>query len=100
MRVRHNDPDLESAELDPNHRGPLDKVLVRALRKVLNLVRQVPNESELKRYPSLNFEKLKGNRSHQHSMRLNIQWRLIVEIEKCEGRNNNICVVMNIEDYH
>ena len=47
---------------------------------------------------SLRFEKLKGDRSHQHSLRLNNQWRLIIEIQKADPKN--IIVVLDIEDYH
>ena len=47
---------------------------------------------------SLHFEKLKGNRSHQHSMRLNQQFRLIVELE--QTTQGQVVVVIDIEDYH
>lgn len=101
MEARHDDGNLEAAELDAEYRGKLNRDLVRALRKVMNIVRNiVTNESELVQHKGLNFEKLKGKRSHQHSLRLNDQFRLIVEIEKREGANNNKCVVKAIEDYH
>jgi toxin HigB-1 len=41
---------------------------------------------------------LKGNRSSQHSMRLNKQWRLIVEFEGVAP--NKLVAVISIEDYH
>jgi proteic killer suppression protein len=47
---------------------------------------------------SLHFEKLKGARSHQHSMRLNAQYRLIVELHG-KGQEKVVYVV-GIEDYH
>ena len=47
---------------------------------------------------SLHFEKLKGNRSHEHSMRLNKQWRLIIELEGTAP--NKLVAVISIEDYH
>jgi proteic killer suppression protein len=46
----------------------------------------------------LHFEKLKGSRSHHHSMRLNKQWRLIIELEGVAP--NKLVAVINIEDYH
>ena len=47
---------------------------------------------------SLHFEKLKGGRRHQYSMRLNDQWRLILEME---GKGHEkILVIVAIEDYH
>lgn len=47
---------------------------------------------------ALHYEKLKGNRSHQHSMRLTKQWRLILEIKQAEA--GKIIIVVSIEDYH
>ena len=98
MHVRHDSDDLERLENDASYTGSLDKALVRAFRKVLVLVRSVQNETELYAWKSLRFEKLKGKRSHQRSLRLNQQWRLIVEIE--EGTDVNTLVVKRIEDYH
>ena len=56
------------------------------------------DERELYQIKSLHFEKLKGDRSHQHSIRLNDQWRLILEFEG-EAPNKQV-VVVGIEDYH
>lgn len=100
MEVRHVDPDLEDAERNPDYRGGLDHVRVRGLRKVLNIVRSVPNETELRKYAGLRFKKLERDRSHQHSLRINDQWRVIVEIEKRRGSNNNVCAVISVTDYH
>ena len=47
---------------------------------------------------SLHFEKLKGGRAHQYSMRLNDQWRLVLEFETSEA--GKIIWVVGIEDYH
>ena len=46
---------------------------------------------------SLHYEKLKGRRAHQRSMRLNDQFRLILEIEIV---NDRTIVVVSVEDYH
>lgn len=56
------------------------------------------DERELYSIKSLHFEKLKGDRSHQHSMRLNDQWRMILEFEG-EAPNKRL-IVVGIEDYH
>ena len=37
---------------------------------------------------SMRFEKLKGARSHQFSLRLQDQWRLILEIERAGKRQD------------
>ena len=82
MDAKHADPDLERLEVDATYTGGYDRDLVRQFRRVMLLIRSVPNESELYKYPSRHFEKLKGTRQHQHSLRLNKNWRLVVEIVK------------------
>jgi toxin HigB-1 len=100
MDVQHNDAELEQMEADPDFPGSYSRPLVRAFRKVLNLIRAVRNETALYQRKGLRLERLKGNRDHQHSMRLNDQWRLIVEFHERPGPNNNVCVIEGIEDYH
>ena len=100
MEVRHDDDDLARIESDPDFRGKLAPERVRGFRKVMNLIRTVQNETELYQWKGGHFEKLEPPRSHQRSLRTNKQWRLIVEIEKREGPNNNVCVIKGIEDYH
>ncbi len=100
MDVRHDEKDLEDAELNPLYRGGIDRGLLKQFRKALNLIRSVPNESELMKFRSLNYERLKGDRSHQHSVRANQKWRVVFEIEKHSGSNNNVCVIKSLEDYH
>lgn len=100
MDVRHDDAELARIESDPDYSGGLATPVVRAFRKVMNIIRSVQNETELYQWKGLRFEKLKGSRSHQCSLRLNDQWRLIVEIEERAGANNNLCAVKGIEDYH
>jgi len=56
------------------------------------------DEREFYALKSLHFEKLKGDRAHQRSMRLNSQWRLILEFE--EDSDGKIAVIVSIEDYH
>jgi proteic killer suppression protein len=46
---------------------------------------------------SLHYEKLKGKRSHQRSMRLNLQFRLIVEIEQHNGK---AVVIVGVEKHY
>src|SRR5262245_16537228 len=99
MDVRHDNQDLGRLESDPNYSGGWDRAIVRSFRKVMNLIRGVADERGLAQWRSLRTEKLKGARSHQWSLRLNDQWRLIYEIEKREG-GRNLFVTKGIEDYH
>ena len=98
MDVRHDDKEVERIESDPEYLGGGDQGRTKACRKVLNLIRQAKNEVELYQWKSLRFEKLSGKRQHQRSLRLNDQWRLIVELEQSESKT--VLVVKGIEDYH
>jgi toxin HigB-1 len=98
MDVEFVDPDLARVDTEPGFNAGFGIAVVRAYRKVLRFIRSAVDERDFRSMRSLNFEKLKGDRSHQHSFRLNQQWRLIVEIRKCE-RKNKIAVI-SIEDYH
>ncbi len=72
--------------------------VVRGYRKVIQFIRSASDERDFRAMRSLNYEKLQGDRAHQHSLRINDQWRLIVEIKKSEPKN--VIRVMGIEDYH
>jgi toxin HigB-1 len=98
MDIRFASVDLDRLETDPGFNPNLSIPLVRAYRKVINAIRAAVDERNLYQVRSLRFEKLKGDRCHQRSLRLNDQWRLIVEIE--DGSPKNTVVVIGIEDYH
>lgn len=98
MEVRFGDDTLEQLESDPSYDGGHSQAVVKAFRKRMQLIRAAPDEREFYALKSLHFERLKGNRSHQYSMRLNDQWRLVVEFDG--EAPNKIVVVLAIEDYH
>jgi proteic killer suppression protein len=61
-------------------------------------IRAAVDERFIRDMKSLHFEKLKPPRDHQHSIRLNDQWRLILQIAG-EGKDKRVLIVA-IEDYH
>ena len=67
-------------------------------RRRIQTIEGAPDERTFRQLKALHFEKLQGARSHQWSMRLNKQYRLIIEIEKRPGGNK--INIMNIGDYH
>jgi toxin HigB-1 len=98
MLFRHADSDLQRLDEDPDYNAGLADNLVRAFRMRMQAIRAATHENDLRALKSLHFEKLKGERKNQYSMRLNAQFRLIFEIEK--GEQGNILVILGIEDYH
>ena len=99
MRLVFLDDDLGRLYVEPDvqlKRYGVD--LVRAYRKQVGLLAEVSSEAELRNFKSLRLEKLKGDRAGQHSIRLNDQWRLILEFHTDdEGRS---VVIIEIVDYH
>ncbi len=98
FEVSFKDASLAKLEQDPKYTAGYDSAIVKAFRKRMQLVRAAADERDFFALRSLNFERLKGKRQNQFSMRLNDQWRLILEIEG-EGSNKKI-LICGIEDYH
>lgn len=98
MEVRFADQRLDRLEVDPRYDGGYAGSVVTAYRKRMQMIRSAPDERVFYSLKSLHFERLKGDRSRQWSMRLNQQWRLIL---KLEGRGaGKVVVLVGIEDYH
>lgn len=98
MEVEFDDHDLDRLETDAQYTAGHSQEVVRAYRKRMQQIRAFRDERDFLAVRSLNFEKLKGNREGQHSIRLNLQWRLILEI-----RGNHPCKVIRIVeivDFH
>jgi toxin HigB-1 len=98
MLVRVADKKLKNADEHPDiYAGYPDKI-TELFRIRMQQIRAADNENVLRGLKSLHFEKLKGKRQHEYSIRLNNQFRLIFEIEKV-GRNDQL-VITGIEDCH
>jgi toxin HigB-1 len=98
MNVRYVDEGLEELERDASARSKLPPEIVTAFRRRMSQIREAPDERDFYAMRSYNFEKLEGDREGQHSIRLNDQWRLIVQLEG-EGALK-VIVVIEIVDYH
>ena len=98
MQFRHTDKTLQKIDDNLDFNGRLGLNVVNAFRTLMQHVRAADNENDLRAMKSLRFEKLKGKRQHEYSMRLNKQFRLIFQIEKA-GAHDRL-VVTGIEDDH
>ena len=98
MEVAFADESLDQLEIDPRFTGGYAAAAVSAFRKRIQMIRSAPDERDFYALKALHFEKLKGKRGHQFSMRLNDQWRLILEFK---GKSpNKTVVIVEIADYH
>ena len=98
MEVIHSDKNCDRLETDPHFNGGHSDAIVKAFRKRMQAIRAAADERTFYAMKSLHFEKLEGDRSHQRSMRLNRQWRLILELRKRD--EETVAVIIGIEDYH
>jgi toxin HigB-1 len=98
MDVEFADPKLDRLEVDAKFGAGYSDAIVRGFRKVMQSIRAATDERDLYALKSLRFEKLNGNRDHQRSLRINDQWRLVVEIEEYNDKHR--IRVIGIEDYH
>jgi proteic killer suppression protein len=98
MEVDFDDPSLEDLERDPRSTAGHGDAVDRGFRKVMQIVRAAPDERDLYALKGLHFEKLEGSRHHQRSLKINKQWRLVVELRK--GEKSTRVGVISIEDYH
>jgi toxin HigB-1 len=98
MDVAFQDQSLDRLETDPTYSGRFGNDLVKAFRKAMQHIRAATDERTLYSRRAFRFEKLSGNREGQFSLRLNKQWRLIVEI--LGEAPNKVVNVVEIADYH
>jgi proteic killer suppression protein len=98
FEVGFKDDALAKLEREAGWTGGHSEGVVKAFRKRMQQIRAVNDERDFYALRSLNFEKLKGGRSHEYSMRLNDQWRLILEFLGTSKTKKVIIVA--IEDYH
>jgi toxin HigB-1 len=98
MDVTFQDQSLDRLETDAGYSAGFGSDVVKAFRKRMQQIRAATDERTFYAHRSLHFEKLKGARQGQFSMRLNDQWRLIVEFRGTAPRKT--VHVIEIADYH
>jgi proteic killer suppression protein len=98
MDVAFKDAALDRLETDATFNAGFGDAVVKAFRKAMQHIRAASDERTLYARRSFRFEKLKGGREGQHSLRLNDQWRLIVEL--MNTKPDKTVLIVEIVDYH
>ncbi len=96
MRFIFADRKLQNLYVSGTGRYPQDAI--RAFFRVMANIDQASDERDLCSLKGLRYEKLLGDRKDQHSLRLNKQWRLIVERQ--EDASGAFLKIVEIVDYH
>ena len=98
MRFEFRDKDLLLLYTDEKNAHRYPSGIVEAFFEVMAIIENATSEADIRAFKSLHFEKLTGNREGQVSLRLNKQYRLIVQIEKDE--QGKFLWIIEINDYH
>jgi proteic killer suppression protein len=98
VNIGYGDKQLERIETDDAISLKLSLAVIKAARRKLVVIRAAPDERTLRNWKSLHYEKLKGSRKGQHSIRLNEQWRMVFSIDV--NTNPPTIIVLGFDDYH
>jgi toxin HigB-1 len=100
MEILFGNDELDRLEVEAGYISKnLPQGITNSYLKRIQLIRAAVDERDFYQWKSLRFEKLEGKRKHQYSMRLNDQYRLILEL--LEGNpKGKVVKVVGIEDYH
>jgi toxin HigB-1 len=71
----------ELSDLYETEQGPYSEAIIKAFFKKIQLINNAKDENDLRALKSNHFEKLQGEKN-LYSIRLNIQFRLILELLK------------------
>jgi proteic killer suppression protein len=81
-----------SRTIDKQHR--FQPAIIRKYIRVIDLMIDQPDTEALRKYNSLNYEKLKGNKAGLSSVRINDQYR--IEFEEKTVNNQTVTTICNI----
>ena len=94
MRIVFAAAELALIETDEAGTTRLPVAVIKSARRKLTVLRAAVDDRSLRNWRSLRYEKLKGNREGQRSIRINDQWRICF-IWTVEGPAD-----VEIVDYH
>jgi toxin HigB-1 len=98
MKIEFQSEELKRLYTERDYYAGFDRAITKAFRKRMQSIVAALDEREFFTERSWRFEKLKGDRDGQYSIRLNDQFRLIIEIE--EENSIKTVIIIEIVDYH
>src|SRR5690554_4286985 len=98
MQIEFGDPALALVETDEAGATRLPVAVIKSVRRKLTVLRAAPDDRTLRNWKSLHYEKLKGDRDGQRSIRINRQYRLVFKLDS--ESEPQVLTVLAIEDYH
>jgi len=98
MEIVFADTSLAIIETDEAGATKLPIAVIRSARKKLVMLRAATDDRTLRNWKGLHYEKLKGDRDGQRSIRLNDRFRLVFILDN--DADPKKVTVLAIEDYH
>lgn len=98
MDIEFHDKRLAHLATEGWQKSGVSAQIITAVRKRLAIVEQAADERDLRAHRGLRFEKLKGDRAGQYSIRVNDQWRIVFQLTTKNQRR--IFVMHGVVDYH
>lgn len=97
MEVQFEIDNFDRLETDPKYTSEFSPSLISTYRMRLQMIRAAASQDDLFALKCLAFEKLDGNRSHQHALRLTDESYLVVELRGQSQKK--VFWVIGIESY-
>jgi proteic killer suppression protein len=98
MRIVFAHAALALIETDEAGATQLPVAVIKSARRKLTVLRAAIDDRSLRNWKSLRYEKLKGNREVQRSIRINNQFRMVFSLD--EETDPPTITILSIEDYH
>ena len=98
MRIVFADEELALIETSQAGETRLGVSIIKSARRKLTVLRAAVDDRSLRNWKSLHYEKLRGDREGQRSIRLNDQYRMVFELD--EETEPQTITILKIEDYH
>ena len=98
MRIVFAHATLALIETDEAGATQLPVPVIKSARRKLTVLRAAIDDRSLRNWKSLRYEKLKGNRERQRSIRINNQYRMVFSLD--EEADPPTITILSIEDYH
>lgn len=99
MKIVFADKKLALIDTDRAGETQLSIGIIKSARRKLVVLRAAVDDRSLRNWKSLHYEKLKGDREGQRSIRVNDQYRMIFELDETTEPEPTI-TILEIKDYH
>ena len=98
MEVVFADEALALIETERAGETRLSVAVIKSARRKLTVLRAAVDGRSLRNWKSLHYEKLRGARDGQRSIRLNDKYRMVFTLD--ENTDPQTVTILSIEDYH